>query len=295
MKTETIVWLVLFVVAGVFLAARTATSGMGFGYEMPDPHGTGLMVDATAWQAQAGVASLSPSRTAGIWIAAFFTLCIFSFMYRDNALYKLAEAVVVGVSAGYWMVVSFWDVVVPNLLGRLAPTWVRTWAMPGLEEDRNLFYLFPLLLGVLLLWRLSPRGSWIARWPLAFIIGTTAGLRMIFYLHGDFLAQINASVVPLLPVETVDGAQGIQWIDGLNNLIMLLAVLCCLVYFFFSAEHKGAVGRVAKVGIWVLMVTFGAAFGYTVMGRIALLAMRLEFLFDDWLWIIDPLNLRPPY
>jgi len=36
------------------------------------------------------------------------------------------------------------------------------------------------------------------------------------------------------------------------------------------------------------MITFGAAFGYTVMGRIALLAIRLEFLFDDWLWLIDP-------
>ena len=41
-----------------------------------------------------------------------------------------------------------------------------------------------------------------------------------------------------------------------------------------------------------MMITFGAAFGYTVMGRIALLAIRLEFLFDDWLWLIDPTNKR---
>ena len=49
---------------------------------------------------------------------------------------------------------------------------------------------------------------------------------------------------------------------------------------------------VSKIGIWFLMVTFGAAFGYTVMGRIALLAARLEFLFDDWLWLIDPTGRR---
>jgi len=42
------------------------------------------------------------------------------------------------------------------------------------------------------------------------------------------------------------------------------------------------------------MITFGAAFGYTVMGRIALLAGRLEFLLNDWLWLIDPAGLRPP-
>jgi hypothetical protein len=28
------------------------------------------------------------------------------------------------------------------------------------------------------------------------------------------------------------------------------------------------------------------------MGRIALLAGRLEFLFDDWLWLIDPTGKR---
>jgi hypothetical protein len=31
------------------------------------------------------------------------------------------------------------------------------------------------------------------------------------------------------------------------------------------------------------MVTFGASFGYTVMGRISLLVGRLTFLFQDWL------------
>ena len=28
------------------------------------------------------------------------------------------------------------------------------------------------------------------------------------------------------------------------------------------------------------------------MGRIALLAIRLEFLFDDWLWLMDPTEKR---
>ncbi len=47
-----------------------------------------------------------------------------------------------------------------------------------------------------------------------------------------------------------------------------------------------------NVGIWMLMITFGAAFGYTVMGRIALLGARLEFLLDNWLWLIDPTGRR---
>ena len=79
---------------------------------------------------------------------------------------------------------------------------------------------------------------------------------------------------------------------SVRNCILVFGLLACLVYFFFSFEHKGIVGHTARVGIWVLMITFGAGFGYTVMGRIALLAIRLEFLFDDWLWLIDPTNKR---
>jgi hypothetical protein len=143
----------------------------------------------------------------------------------------------------------------------------------------------PLTLGIMLLWGLAPRGGWIARWPLAFIIGTFAGLRLIGFLHGDFLAQIRNTILPLTVFDT---SGTLSLAESIRNLIIVAGVLCCLVYFFFSFEHTGAVGRAARVGIWILMITFGAGFGYTVMGRIALLAIRLEFLLDDRLWLIDP-------
>jgi len=54
-----------------------------------------------------------------------------------------------------------------------------------------------------------------------------------------------------------------------------------LVYFYFSAEHRGAVGAISRLGIWYLMLGFGAAFGYTVMGRVSLLIGRMNYLFID--------------
>jgi hypothetical protein len=62
----------------------------------------------------------------------------------------------------------------------------------------------------------------------------------------------------------------------------VFGLLAALIYFFFSVEHKGVMGKASKAGIWILMITFGAAFGYTVMGRIALLVGRMEYLFVDW-------------
>ena len=152
-------------------------------------------------------------------------------------------------------------------------------------------YFVPLVLGIMLLWRLAPKGAWIARWPLAFIIGTTAGIRLTGFIHADFLSQIRNSVIPVL---VVNSDTGFDFWDSVKNIVLVVGVLACLVYFFFSFEHRGFMGKTAKLGIWFLMITFGAAFGYTVMGRIALLAIRLEFLFDDWLWLIDPIGKRVP-
>lgn len=304
MKREQLIWTVIFVVGGLFLLGRMVFTEHGIGkayihavevnkddpnpdhrwtkYEnaLPRDYHTAMLEnpDQTEYK-------VSLSRTIGIWVAAFFTLFIMSFLYRDNPFYKVAESVVVGISAAYWMVVGFWTTIIPNLLGKLFPGWIQSWAMPGLEAEADYFYIFPLILGIMLLWRLAPKGGWISRWPLAFIIGTTAGIRLIGFLHADFLSQIRNSIITIW---VTDPTGTFDFWGSIRSLIIIVGVLSGIVYFFFSIEHKGFVGKTAKLGIWFLMITFGAAFGYTVMGRIALLAIRLEFLMDDWLWLIDP-------
>ncbi len=292
------VWMALMVVAGIYLLVRLATGGMGMVYVQDQPVEV-QEPGQESWSRAVGVdpkrqgeegVRVSWSRTAGNWLAALFTLCILSFLYGDNPLYKLAEAVFVGVSAAYWMVVGFWTGMVQNLFSKLAPDLIRSSLLPGLPEsqEQELIYLFPLLLSVLMLMRLSPVGGWISRWALAFFIGATAGIRLLGYLQSDFLRQIQSTILPLVVV----GSQGFDFSASIQNLTIVVGVLSCLTYFFFSIEHKGMVGGVSRLGIWFLMITFGAGFGYTVMGRIALMAQRLEFLADDWLWIIDPASRR---
>jgi len=226
-------------------------------------------------------AVFSPWRTAGVWIAAFLTLACFSYMYRDNVFYKLAEAIIVGVSAGYAMVVGFWDSIVAQLLVELTPDLMRSWALPGIEANKTAdwTYVVPLILGGMLFLRFVPKVGWLAQWPLAFVVGTFAGLKVVLILDADFVAQIRNTILPL--VVLVDGRFDF-WLT-LRNWGVILSLLSCLTYFFFSFEHKGVVGRVARVGVWVLMIAFGASFAFTVMGRITLLTKRFEFLFEDWL------------
>jgi len=230
-----------------------------------------------------------------VTLAAFLTLAIMSFMFLDNPYYKFAEHLFVGVSAAYWMCVGFWSTIVGNLIPRLSEGLSEVFKVPYQPGPLNFFYYIPVALGLMLLMRLMPKAGWLARWPLAFIVGTFAGLNFIRYLRSDFINQISATFVPLVIdwngfgpfFANLSLAADGQLVLMLGNLVTFLGVFCGLIYFYFSKEHRGAFGAASRVGIWILMLTFGASFGYTVMGRISLLVGRLTFLFHDWLGIIS--------
>jgi hypothetical protein len=299
MNRENQIWVMLFIAGGLFLAYRGLATPHGLGrtyvkqVQIVPESTTDLRTRFEEARPTDDRAEISIPRTAGLWLAAFFTLAVLSFLYRDNVFYRLAESVMVGVSAAWYMVTAgFWDGIVPKLLANLCPYRIRGWAtlerIP--DEEPNLLYLCPLVLGLMLLCRLLPRVGWIGRWPLAFIVGIFAGIRLISFLEADFVSQIRSTIIPLIVM--TDGRQFNLW-ASVRNVGLVFGLLSCLAYFFFSVEHRGAVGLLARAGVWYLMITFGASFAFTVMGRIALLAGRITFLFDDWLWLIDPAGKRP--
>ncbi|MCK4224164.1 MAG: hypothetical protein KAX39_03220 [candidate division Zixibacteria bacterium] len=203
--------------------------------------------------------------TIGIWLGAFLTLCIFSFLYKDNPFYKLAEHLFVGISAGYWATLEYHNVFRPNL-----------W--DPLTQEGRLLLLVPFAFGIMLFSRFTKKFSWLSRWPMALIIGIYAGITIVGYGSGDLILQIHANLLPLWTD---------NWLTSLNNILLTVGVITGLIYFFFSKEHKGALGAGAKVGIWFLMISFGASFGYTVMSRMSLLIGRVYFLLGTWLHFLD--------
>jgi hypothetical protein len=249
----------------------------------------GSVLFLVVWAAMGKMVSPLSSKGFGMWFAAFLTICILSFLYDDNPFYKFAESLFVGVSAAYFLVLGFWESIVKNLLAVLTPNLVKA-AVPvssNISWGKWLWYLIPLVLGIFLLLRLAPRIGWISRWPLAVIVGWTAGTNLVRYLDSDFTKQISPMFQSLIVYNADNSINWMSTNGTLGSIVMVGGVLCALIYFFFSVEHKGVFGHVSKVGIWVLMITFGAAFGYTVMGRVALLVGRMEFLFVDFLKLIS--------
>ncbi|MCG8417857.1 MAG: helix-hairpin-helix domain-containing protein [Proteobacteria bacterium] len=93
----------------------------------------------------------------------------------------------------------------------------------------------------------------------------------------DLLAGARGSVTGLDAQATVAGA-GKYWFGIFSNLLLLLGLIAALVYFYFSIAHRGAIGVVSRFGVWILMIGFGASFGFTVQGRIALAIGRAQYV-----------------
>ena len=82
----------------------------------------------------------------GAWVAVGLTLFIFTFLYKDNPLFKLAENLYVGVSVGYTIVKTY-DTVIVQLIWR------------PMVENGEWALLIPVAIGLLMLTRYVPKAA----------------------------------------------------------------------------------------------------------------------------------------
>lgn len=229
-----------------------------------------------------------PFATIGIIVAAGLTLVMYSFLYRDNPMFKIAENLYVGISLGYGAVVTWRLALRPEVFDPLfrAPTDAALY-------DALLHRSIPILLGLLLVTRLSRKYGWLSRYAYALMIGWGAGFSIAVTTHTNILKQLETAIAPFQhSVSPADAVNLFSWawftggvLPVLMAILVMVGTVAVLWYFFFSVEQRRAGSTVSKLGILFLMVSFGASFGYTVMGRVSLLIDRVRFLLFDWLQI----------
>lgn len=217
-----------------------------------------------------GTLSECARQWVGTIVAAGLTLIIYSFLYRDNPLFKIAENLYVGVGLGYSTVMVWHQYMKMEVYNPIFNAPTREALVSALRMRT-----IPIILGILLLTRLSRRYSWLSRYSYGLMIGWYSGVYIPFAASSFILRQLEPTVRPI--------AGGVG--DIVGTLVILIGTVSVLFYFFFSVEHRGAAGAVSRVGIWFLMVSFGASFGYTVMGRLSLFVGRAKFLLTEWLGI----------
>jgi len=193
---------------------------------------------------------------AKTWAGALCVFAVYSFLWKENRFFRAVQNLYVGLAAGYSIV--------------LAVKSIQRQAWVPLTTKGDIWAIVPMILGLLLFTRLFKRYAWVARWPMAFLMGMGAALSMKA-IESDFVRQIQASLV--------------AW-NSINNLMLSLGTALALTYFFFTFKPNAVTNYAGRAGRWVLMLCFGAAFGQSVQGRLSLLISQMQFLLKDWLHVM---------
>lgn len=231
----------------------------------------------------------------GGWMIAAFTLCVFSFLYKDNPFYKFAEHVFVGAGTAYFALQYYDEGIMGSLVGHIdrALTAMDT---PGAMIELGGYAVSPamaiglrsiaVVFSLMLLVRLFKSDSWAPRWPLAIMVGVYAALKMTGETQSKLVLQVKGMMNPLTTDTGLALSDNWTRIEETSlyytfaNTVLLVGAVCALGHFVFTYRRTAFLGGVSRVGVFVLMVTFGSMFGFTVLGRIALLIERVTSLGD---------------
>jgi len=204
-----------------------------------------------------------------IWLGAIMSLGIYSYLYKENPFFRACEHAYMGLALAHLAVMGW--------------TNVRDMGLKKLAEGQ-LAVLFPLILGVLLFTRWSKTYSWLSRYSLAYFVGVAAAVTITGVLDAGIISQVRGAIQP---------------VNSLDSFIALFCNVTAVCVFFFivgSGKEAGPllgskpvvtlVKWAADAGRVVMMISFGAVFGTTVMARLGLFIPRLQFLFRDFIHII---------
>lgn len=190
-----------------------------------------------------------------IFIAGALTLMVFSYLYKENPAYRLAEHIFIGVATGRAVVLS-WEYLAKN-----------AWT-PMVEGEYH--YILAFILGSLFLFQFSKKYSYVKRYPIALTTGMGMGLTLGATLLSWLVRQVQATFIPLFMQENT--------VETFSNLFIAIGTVCGISYFILTKEHKGILTIPTKIGRYIIMITFGTHFGYTVMARMSLLIGRITDL-----------------
>ena len=195
----------------------------------------------------------------GETVTVLFIIMAWSYLIKDNILFKFVQATYVGLGVGHWLV--------------MVVKYFRENTFPTISSTNPLLIL-PFAIGLLLFGRLKREYLWVYKYPLAILVGAGLGLQIRGMLKAELIDQListmNISLTPSL--------------EGFNSVIIFIFVISAMFYFFFTVRDRevttsGTInlrGIMTKIGQYVLMGAFGAGFAASFLGRLAVLMDVLE-------------------
>ncbi len=207
------------------------------------------------------------------FIGLILTLLVFSYLIGDNPLFRFAIYLFIGVSSGYAATAVWHNVLMPRLFSRLD------------DLDQLILLVVPLILGISLLAKLSPRISWLGNFAMAVLVGVGAATAVGGALIGTLLPQAEAAMNMFDPGAPGGGSFFARLFQG---GVMLIGTVLTLASFHFTlgraadgaAKSNRILDGLAWAGRLFLAITLGVLFAGVYMAALTAMIERLSSLIN---------------
>lgn len=200
------------------------------------------------------------SQQTGLYIGALLTLMCFSYLYKDNPLYRIAEYLFVALSTGYGVAYVY-------------HSQIAGYVQKDMMANGEWSLLIPITIGILIYTRYNKNLVWLSRIPMAFWIGYGGGYTLA-YDPAVFMKQVFDSFIDVTK-------------NFPNNLIYAIVVISVVTFFLFTIKKEaGPMKHTSVLGRYALMVAFGSAFGSITMAYLSLIIGRLQYVLIEALQVL---------
>jgi hypothetical protein len=208
------------------------------------------------------------------FLSFLFTVLILSYVVGDNPGFRLAIHAFVGVSAGYVVVIVLQQVIVDKMLLPLVNG--------GILE--RVLIMFPLILSLFLLGKMSSRFEWLGRPVVALLVGVGTASAVAGAVLGTLFPQVLAAaqLFDLHSGPSIGAVAG----NVLTGAFALVGTIVTLAYFQFTVFGKNAatgkrgriMGFIALLGQVFIAITLGAIFAGVLAAALTALVDRIQSL-----------------
>jgi hypothetical protein len=196
----------------------------------------------------------APLDVIGLWVGWLLMLMIYSLpLYKENATYRFAEYLYVGIALAITVITNFAYVVGVAINPLL---------------DGEILMIVPLVLGCLMFTMLIPEYRWLSRYPIALLVGAGFGLG----IRGTIGPNLQDAIISTITAPTEGGA--LAWF---NFAYIAVGLICSIMYFLLTIEQTGVLKAPTRIGRLFIMIGLGGYFGNTVLFRFTMLTGRAQF------------------
>lgn len=207
------------------------------------------------------------------WAGLVLTLMVFSYLIRDNFLYRIAVHILIGAAAGYGAIAAITNVIIP---------WFDvTVANSDNAGPVRAMGLLPVIFALFLVLKLLPRYAHIGNFAVLILVGIGTGVALV--------GAVIGTIMPL--VRETGASMGSEEIG--NALLMVTGTITTLIYFQYISRQRFnedsprpvlVIQLLSAIGQGFIVVTLGTLYAGAIVTSLTifnqLIADHIQFLLE---------------